>query len=488
MATARDDNDGSSGLREACGVFACVAAGAWPTHLDIAHVIYLGLVGLQHRGQESAGIVTSDGECFRSHRGMGLVNQVFTEETLQVKLKGNLGVGHTRYSTAGGSEIGNCQPFVVHTAHGLLAVAHNGELINGGALRRQILARGVGLSSSSDSELITQMLAWPPPGGEPDGADWAARITHLMRQTPCAYSLVIMHGSALYAARDPLGNRPLCIGRLPGDDDGDEGWVVSSESCPFQSIGARYVRDVEPGEIVRVCARGVTTAATVARPPAATPALCIFEYVYFARADSLLAGQMVHTVRQRCGRQLALESPADVDVVAAVPESATAAALGFAAACGAPYVEVLTKNRYVGRSFIQPSTRARARAVATKFGALTDNLAGRRVALVDDSIVRGTTIAPIVRLLRDAGAAAVHIRVASPPVRHPCYMGINIPTTHELIANRVESGRLAAHLGADSVAYLSVGGLLAAVSGREDAADGYCTACLTGHYPAKLEW
>lgn len=493
---AQSEQDNLHGLQEACGVFGCVGTGEWPTQLDVSHIIYLGLVALQHRGQESAGIVTSDGNVFRSHKGMGLVNQVFTEETLHQKLKGNIGIGHNRYSTSGISDIGNCQPFIVHTSHGLLAVAHNGELINGSYLRKEILKRGIGLSSASDSELITQMLAWTPPDGEPNGADWSARIKQLMKETPCSYSLVILHDDTIYAARDPIGNRPLCLGKIPSSDsgssDGADGWVVSSESCSFQSVGAMYHREVEPGEIVQLNRTGLMSLGIVPRPENALPALCIFEYVYFARADSILEGQMAYTVRQRCGRQLALEAPVKADIVSTVPETATPAALGFSAESGIPYVEVLTKNRYVGRTFIQPSMRLRKLGVAKKFGALADNFQGKSIVLIDDSIVRGTTISPIIRLLRDAGAKEVHIRVASPPIKNPCYMGINIPTSGELIANQVEMQNLAEHLGANSVVYLSVNGLVHAVSDGiqkpKDSRGQHCTACLTGKYPAKLEW
>uniref|UniRef100_W5N9F8 Amidophosphoribosyltransferase n=1 Tax=Lepisosteus oculatus TaxID=7918 RepID=W5N9F8_LEPOC len=504
------------GIREECGVFGCVAAGEWPTELEVAQVITLGLVALQHRGQESAGIVTSNGASppvYYSHKGMGLVSNAFPPEALQKLEYGNLGIGHTRYSTTGISELQNCQPFVVETLHGKIAVAHNGELVNAQKLRKQVMRHGVGLSTSSDSELIMQLLALTPPMEELDTPDWVARIKNLMTETPTSYSLLVMHQDVIYAVRDPYGNRPLCLGRLvpssrlqgAGGETGSaetEGWVVSSESCGFQSIGARYYREVLPGEIVQISKHGVKTLSVVPRPEGDPPAFCIFEYVYFARPDSIFEGQMVYSVRQRCGRQLAIEAPADADVVSTVPESATPAALGFAQQAGLPYVEVLCKNRYVGRTFIQPNTRLRQLGVAKKFGALTDNFAGKRVVLVDDSIVRGNTISPIIRLLREAGAKEVHIRVASPPIRFPCYMGINIPTKEELIANRPEFENIARYIGATSVVYLSVEGLVAAVQGgvasreEKDAViggkasrkGGHCTACLTGKYPVELEW
>ncbi|PWA14531.1 hypothetical protein CCH79_00011199 [Gambusia affinis] len=375
------------------------------------------------------------------------------------------------------------------------------------------MRHGVGLSTSSDSELITQLLAQTPPMEELDTPDWVARIKNLMTETPTSYSLLIMFKDVIYAVRDPYGNRPLSIGRLvpvsrlhssgAGEED-TEGWVVSSESCSFQSIGAKYYREVLPGEIVQISRFGVKSLSVIPRPEGDPPAFCIFEYVYFARPDSIFEGmdisvlsikpgQMVYTVRQRCGRQLAIEAPTDVDLVSTVPESATPAALGYAQQSGLPYTEVLCKNRYVGRTFIQPNTRLRQLGVAKKFGVLTDNFAGKRVVLIDDSIVRGNTISPIIKLLREAGAKEVHIRVASPPIKFPCYMGINIPTKEELIANKPEFKDIAGYIGADSVEYLTVEGLVSAVQEgissfqKENVGSykevGHCTACLTGKYP-----
>ncbi|KAK2188585.1 hypothetical protein NP493_128g05105 [Ridgeia piscesae] len=511
----------SGELRDACGVFGCVAKGAWPTHLDVTNLICMGLVGLQHRGQESAGIVMCSGKDaykFSSHRAMGLVNTVFTDSVLS-QLKGNLGIGHTRYSTAGVSDVLNCQPFVVETIHGLIALAHNGELVNGQLLKQKILRHGVGLTTGSDSELIIQLLALPPPDGEVDGPDWTARIKQLMSCTWTSYSLVIMHKDVIYAVRDPFGNRPLCLGKLVSHEpiqthnvlgvdghrtgsyescnghvnssDSCDGWVVSSESCSFHAIGAEYYREILPGEIVRITQEGIKSMCVVPRPGDQPSALCIFEYVYFARPDTIMEGQQVYCVRSRCGKQLALEAPADADLVSTIPESATPAALGYSTQSGLPYVEVLCKNRYIGRTFIQPSTRLRKLGVAKKFGALSANFLGKRIVLVDDSIVRGNTIARIVKLLKGAGAKEVHVRIASPPLKHPCYMGINIPTKEELIANKMSIDELAKQMDADSLVYLSVDGLVAAVrSGIKSNLQntGHCTACLTGHYPVDLVW
>ncbi|TRY57113.1 hypothetical protein DNTS_023987, partial [Danionella cerebrum] len=463
-----------SGIGEECGVFGCVAADEWPTQLEVAQILTLGLVALQHRGQESAGIVTSTGTnppTFSTLKGMGLVNTAFKPEDLLKLRNGNLGIGHTRYSTTGISELHNCQPFVVDTLHGKIAVAHNGELVNAPALRKQVMRHGVGLSTCSDSELITQLLALTPPMEELDTPDWVARIKNLMIETPTSYSLLVMYKDVIYAVRDPYGNRPLSIGRLVPISK-----LHSSGAGEADTEG--YYREVLPGEIVQISKSGVKSLSVVPRPEGDPPAFCIFEYVYFARPDSIFEGQMVYTVRQRCGRQLAIEAPTDADVVSTVPESATPAALGYAQQSGLPYVEVLCKNRYVGRTFIQPNTRLRQLGVAKKFGALTDNFAGKRVVLIDDSIV--------------------HIRVASPPIRFPCYMGINIPTKEELIANKPEFKDIAGYIGATSVRYLSVEGLVSAVQGgfesqgkderiRSSTKYGHCTACLTGKYPVELE-
>ncbi|XP_045102172.1 amidophosphoribosyltransferase-like isoform X3 [Portunus trituberculatus] len=532
MAASSKDAEGEAGvndpttaeLREACGVIGCMLARSTPDGMvNVARMIYLGLVALQHRGQESAGIVTSEGPAsthFNYQKGDGLVAAIFTDEKLN-KLKGDMGLGHSRYSTAGGRDPTNTQPFMVHTRHGPLATAHNGELINAGALRKAIMDRGVGLSTLSDSELITQMLSQAPPRGEKAKPDWGARIRHLIEATPTAYSLVVMQEDKIYGVRDPFGNRPLSIGRLMPLGTANEedqrkplGWVFSSESCAFQSMGATLMREVYPGEIVELSPDGVRSLDIVPRPKSTAPhsnahgdpddidhetillgpppAFCIFEYVYFARADSVFEGQQVYSVRQRCGRQLAIESPVDADIISTVPESATPAALGFSLESGIPYIEVLCKNRYVGRSFIQPDTRSRQLAVAKKFGVLSENLMGRRVVLVDDSIVRGTTVGPIIQLLRQAGAKEVHIRVASPPLKHPCYMGINIPTRGELLANQKPLEELASYVGADSLAYLSIEGLRKAVRQgivlKNNIPTGHCTACLDGNYPVNLEW
>jgi amidophosphoribosyltransferase len=463
--------------REACGIFGIYAPG-----IDVARATFFALYSLQHRGQESAGIATSGGHAAYTHKGMGLVSQVFNEDNLR-PLKGHLAVGQNRYSTTGSSHIRNAQPYLIETIYGPLGVGHNGNLTNAATLRYKLLERGVGLTSSSDSEVITQMLAAPPPGGNSQGPDWEARLMAFMAEAEGAYSLVILTREAIFAVRDPLGLRPLCLGELLGDD-GPQGYVVASESCALGTIGARYIREVRPGEIVRLDASGMHSVQGRTEP---RPALCVFEYVYFARPDSMLEDQVIHRVRQHLGEELAREAPAEADLVVGVPDSATPAAIGYAIASGIPYSEGLTKNRYIGRTFIQPDDRLRRSGVRLKYNPLTCNLAGKRVVLVDDSIVRGNTAGPLVKLLRDGGAAEVHMRISSPPVRHPCFMGVDMATHEELIAHHKSVEEILAHIGADSLAFLSHQGMMRAVTAEIGQDRGHCSACFTGNYPIRLE-
>lgn len=444
--------------REACGVFGIVAAGE-----DVARLTFFGLYALQHRGQESAGIATCDGHKVYVHKGMGLVAQVFNEDTLR-RLRGFMAIGHTRYSTTGNPALRNAQPYVIETALGPLAVAHNGNLTNAPQLRRALLQRGVGLSSSSDTEVITQMLA----GGH---GDWIARLRAFMAQAEGAYALVVLTRDGVYGVRDPWGFRPLCLGRL------ESGYCLASESCAFGTIGAVFEREVAPGEIVRITVDGVES--VQGRPPEKL-AFCTFEYIYFARPDSVIGGRTVHEIRQELGRQLAREAPADADMVIPVPDSSIPHAIGYAQESGLPFSEGLIKNRYIGRTFIQPTDRLRRESVAVKYNPLR-TVAGKRVVLVDDSIVRGNTAGPLVRLLRQAGAREVHVRVASPPIRFPCFMGVDMPSREELIAATHSVEEIQQHIGADSLAYLSLDGLLA-VLGRE----GLCNACFHGKYPVSV--
>jgi amidophosphoribosyltransferase len=451
--------------REACGVFGIYAPG-----VDVARLSFFALYALQHRGQESAGIATCDGHVAHIHKGMGLVAQVFTEENLH-PLRGHMAIAQNRYSTTGSSKLRNAQPYLIETVLGPLGIAHNGNLTNSPQLRRDLLQRGVGLSSSTDSEVITQMLAGAA------GKTWQDRLRVFMIQARGAYSLTILTREAVYAMRDPWGFRPLCIGKMNG-----EGWVASSESCALGTVGAEYVRDVKPGEIVRLDGQGMTS--IFGAPLAEQPSLCIFEYIYFARPDSLLGDQSVHVVRRQLGARLAQEHPVEADMVMGVPDSATAHAIGYAEEAGIPFGEGLIKNRYIGRTFIQPDDRLRRRGVALKFNPLPDSLKGKRIVLVDDSIVRGNTSGPIVSLLRQAGAAEIHMRVASPPLMYPCFMGVDMATREELIAASKTVEQIGAQIGADTLRYLSIEGMEAAI---DRPLEGHCTACFSGDYPLDLD-
>lgn len=462
----------SSRPREACGVFAVHAAGA-----DVARLTFFALYALQHRGQESAGIATcKDGEA-HVHKGMGLVTQVFKEEHLR-PLVGDRAIGHTRYSTTGASHVRNAQPYLLHTIHGPLGVAHNGNLTNAKELRQELLSRGVGLIGESDTEVIAQLLAAPTGERAPD---WEGRIARFMSVAEGAYALTILTPGALFAVRDPRGFRPLCLGEL--ETEHGRGWAAASESSAFVTIGGRFVREVRPGEIVRIDARGLT--AHQAPVPARPTSLCVFEYVYFARPDSRFEGQMVHQARQRLGRELAREAPCpNADLVIPVPDSSVAAAIGFARESGLPYNEGLMKNRYIGRTFIAPTDELRRSGVRLKFNAIDQNLKGKRVVMVDDSIVRGNTAGKIVTLLREGGAAEVHVRVSSPPVRHPCFMGVDMATYEELIGHRLDVEQIREHIGADTLAYLSHDGMMRAVNeGVVGEGAGHCSACFSGRYP-----
>jgi amidophosphoribosyltransferase len=450
--------------RESCGVCGIYAPGS-----DVARLAFFALYALQHRGQESAGICTSERGIAHIHKGIGLVSQVFNEDNLQV-LRGELAIGHNRYSTTGSSvRLTNAQPYLIDTALGPLGIAHNGNLTNTSTLRRELLQYGVGLSSSSDSEVITQMLAGAA------GSSWDARIQDFMQRAQGAYSLTIMARDAVYGVRDPWGFRPLCLGRIE-----EGGWVIASESCALGTLDAEFIREIQPGEIVRLDTGGVTSWQTERAPHSA---MCIFEYVYFARPDSVLEGHSVHEVRRAMGARLADEHPIDADMVIGVPDSATAHAIGYANAAHIPYGEGLIKNRYIGRTFIQPDERLRRRKVALKYNPLPD-MAGKRIVLIDDSIVRGTTSGPIVALLRQAGAQEVHMRVASPPIRYPCFMGVDMASQEELIAARLDLDEIAEHIDVDSLGYLSLEGLRGAVPSTGKA---HCQACFNGTYPVPVE-
>src|SRR5579884_120115 len=440
----------------------CGITGVFAPGHDAARLAFFALYALQHRGQESAGIAAGDGGTLRSHKEMGLIGAIFDEENLG-ELGGHIAVGHTRYSTTGSSIVVNAQPLLERTDVGDFAFAHNGNLTNTDELR-ETLSPSVTLQASSDSEVMAKVLV------ESSGSMFD-RIKDVLHRARGAYSIVLATASELYAFRDPWGVRPLCLGRY------GNGWVVASESCALSTIGATYERELEPGEILRISADGVQSMRVSVDEK---PALCMFEYIYFARPDSQLNGQSIYMARYRMGRQLAKEYPVDADVVMAIPDSAVPGGIGYAAESGLPYVEGLIKNRYIGRTFISPDPRMRSRGVQLKFNPVIENLQGQRVVVVDDSIVRGTTPPRIVQLLRDAGAKEVHVRVTSPPIKHPCYLGVDMATYDELIAANYTVEEIRQKIGADSLGYLSLEGLVDAVGrdGKE-----MCLGCLTGVYP-----
>ena len=468
---------------EECGVFGVVTRRGQT--LDVSRITYFGLHALQHRGQESAGIAVASGRTADVHKGMGLVARVFSDPVLD-RLKGSIALGHNRYSTTGGSHLRNAQPCLVDTLYGPLAVAHNGNITNAEALRRGLQQRGVGFNSSTDTEVATQFLVAPQAEEPNDGTttpSWVARLQALMHAATGAYSLGVLVDGGLYGLRDPHGLRPLSVGTIV--EDGEVlGWAIASESTALHTVGARDIREIDPGEIIRIDPDGVESVAH--HSPLPKPALCVFEYIYFARPDTVLEGRSVNIVRRRLGVRLGQESPAIADVVIDVPDSGKPAAMGYAAATGIPYAEGLIKNRYVGRTFIQPTARLRRHGVRLKYSTLRETIEGRRVVLVDDSIVRGTTIGPLIRLLREGGAREVHVRVAAPAIRHPCYMGVDMSDYDQLIAHRMPIADIGAHVGADSLAYLSVPGMTAAVQSGLPSSCGHCDACFTGQYPVPV--
>jgi len=445
---------------EECGVI-----GVTSPSEEVGELVFFGLFALQHRGQEAAGIAVSDGVQARLHKADGLVGQVFTPAAM-APLQGMNGIGHTRYSTTGGVGTRNAQPFLVETVHGPLAVAHNGNLVNAGELRTELLTRGFGLTASSDTEVMTLMLA------SAGGPTWEDRVARTMPAWTGAYSVVLLVENRVIAARDPWGFRPLSVGRLA-----DGGYVVASETCALSTLGCREISEVLPGEIVTI--QGDTVRRRQALVPAVTPARCTFEFVYFSRPDSVWDGLSVHGVRQRLGEELAREASVAADVVIPVPDSSIPAAVGYARQSGIPYNDGLIKNRYIGRTFIEPTQVMRKRGVAMKFNALTENLAGKRVVLIDDSLVRGTTAGPLVQLLRDAGATEVHLRITCPPIRHACHFGVDMGHDDDLIAAHLTLDELRGVVKADTLGFLSLAGMMRAV-GRDG---GYCNACFTGAYP-----
>jgi amidophosphoribosyltransferase len=451
-ATSPDDK-----FHDECGLF-----GVW-NHREAANVTYLGLYALQHRGQESAGIAATEGTTLHTEKAMGWVADVFSTERLR-RLPGHRAIGHVRYSTAGTSRLRNAQPITANTARGPIAIAHNGNLTNADTLRREMERTGAIFQSSSDTEVILHLLARAPAGPLEE------QLPYALAQVTGAYSLLILTPDTMYAVRDPYGFRPLTLGRL------DDAWVVASETCALDLIEARAERDVQPGEIVIVSDDGIRS---VRAFPPAERLQCVFEYVYFARPDSVLWGRNVHTVRKALGRELAREYPVEADIVVPVPDSGTSAALGFSEQSGIRYEMGLIRNHYVGRTFIEPQQGIRHFGVKVKLNPMREMLEGRRVLVVDDSIVRGTTSRKIVRMIRGAGASEVHMRISSPPIQWPCYYGIDTPTRKELIGASHSVEEIRRYLGADSLGYLSLEGMLKA-TGSDPAH--FCHACFTGQY------
>jgi amidophosphoribosyltransferase len=447
---------------EECGVFAVCAPGD-----DVARLAYFGLFALQHRGQESAGIAVSDGHRLKCHKEMGLVTQVFDEGVLQ-NLRGNQAIGHTRYSTTGSSVLCNAQPIQVETPFGPIAVAHNGNIVNTRQLRGELEAEGIRFESSNDSEVIARCIGSLHRGSIVDA------VRETMARVRGAYSVVVLTLNEVVAFRDPNGVRPLCLGKL-----NSHGWIVASETCALNPLGAQFVREIEPGELVVLDREGCTD---LVGEPRERPAMCVFEFIYFARPDSYIYGESMHVVRQRMGRELAAEHPVVADVVIPVPDGSVPAAYGYHEASGIPLSEGLIRNRYIGRTFIHPDQRQRELGVRMKFTPLRENLEGRKVVMVDDSIVRGTTTGQIVRLLKDAGAAEVHVRISSPPVKWPCFYGIDMADRRQLIGAHRSVEEIRQHIGADSLGYLSLEGLLRAARSSPDG-DRFCHACFSGAYP-----
>ncbi len=454
---------------EECGVI-----GIFAPNEDVARMTFFGLYALQHRGQEAAGMAVADGQIMSIHKGVGLVSQVFTPN-IMADLKGHYAIGHTRYSTTGSSLLRNAQPFMIETMHGPLALAHNGNLINSTELRNELMEQGVGFSSSSDTEVMTMMLAR---NGE---KTWEERIKHAMKKWIGAYSLVILTRDCVYAARDPWGFRPLCIGLLPSG-----GHAVASEVGALQTLGCEAIRDVKPGEVVSLSNSALKV--MQALPSVSPSAMCIFEHIYFARPDQTWDGINVHHVRQRLGEELAREVENQLgadysDVVIPVPDSSVPAAIGFSHVSNIPYNDGFIKNRYVGRTFIEPTDSLRKRGVALKFNVINENIRDKRVVMIDDSIVRGNTTGPLIKLLRNAGAKEVHVAITCPPIGHPCFMGVDMGRHDDLIAYKRSVDEIREFVGADSLYFLSVDGMMRALNRKE----GFCQACFTGQYPIPVD-
>ncbi|MGH9509682.1 MAG: amidophosphoribosyltransferase [Terriglobales bacterium] len=456
----------SDKFRDECGVVGIYA------HPEASKFAYLGLHALQHRGQESAGIVSSDGHLLRPHRAMGLVVDIFTGDALR-SLPGALAIGHTRYSTAGDSALRNAQPIVVDCNKGQIALAHNGNLVNAQEIRARLDRQGSIFQTTSDTEVIVHLIAQSKEQTLPEA------ICDALRQVEGAFSLVLLTRDRLFAVRDPRGFRPLSLGRIPALTGQHEDTIVfASETCAFDLVGANYERDVKPGELVVVGPEGI---ASYFYAPETPHTSCIFEHVYFSRPDSKVFGRAVHESREELGRQLAREAPVEADIVVPVPDSGVTAAMGYAAESGIPFRMGLIRNHYIGRTFIEPEQSVRDFGVRLKLNPVRSVLGGKRVILIDDSIVRGTTSRKLVRMVRDAGAREVHLRISCPPTISPCFYGVDTPSKRQLIAANKSVPEIREYIGADSLSYLSLDGMKRACGEGEKTT--YCTACYTGNYP-----
>ena len=453
-------------MHEACGIFGVFAPGE-----DIARLTYFALFALQHRGQESSGIATTDGNRIDVFAKMGLVSQVFDEEALS-RLSGKIAIGHNRYSTRGSSTINNVQPIIVGKEPDIMAIAHNGNITNAEPLYSELTDKGYSFQTTTDTEVIANLILSSP---EKDMVD---KIRYAVRRLQGAYSMVIMTKDTLYGIRDPLGVRPLCLGTI-GNGDGNK-YVMASETCALNHIGAKTVREIEPGEIVAINECGIRSC----HEESDKKALCIFEYIYFSRPDSVIKGRLLYKTRQAMGAGLAEEHPVDADMVIGVPDSATAAGFGYSAKSGIPVAEGLIKNRYMGRTFIAPDQRIRELGVKVKFNPLQEILEGKRIVLVDDSIVRGTTTPQVIKLLRKSGVKEIHMRICAPPICYPCYLGVDMANRWELIAAQKTIPEIRDYIGADSLGYLSLEGLIKAVDLPKEE---FCLACFTGEYPMPVQ-
>ena len=448
-------------LHEECGVVGVYG------HPEAANLVYLGLYALQHRGQESAGIVASTHSKMRLEVGMGLVADIFDPLRI-LKLPGPLAIGHNRYSTAGKSELVNAQPCMINYSAGSLALAHNGNLVNAHAIRKELGSKGAIFQSTNDSEVIVHLMA------QSKAETFVDRAAEALRQVSGAYSLVLMTKTELVAARDPHGFRPLCLGKLDGS------YIVASETCVMDLIEAEFIREIEPGELILINDQGIQSFFPFKKVDTKH---CVFEHIYFARPDSFIFGEHVYTARKDMGRAMAQESPADVDLIVPVPDSGVVSAMGFAEESGIPFEMGLIRNHYVGRTFIEPQSQIRHFGVKLKLNAVKKIIAGKRVAIIDDSIVRGTTSRKIVKMLRDAGAKEVHLRISAPPILHSCFYGIDTPTKEELIAHTHDLEETRHYLAADSLAYLSLEKMMEVL---ENGKKKFCSACFDGNYPIPI--